>query len=681
MNNIDNNPLLQDWNTPYQTPPFRDIKVSHFIPAIEYALEKAYKNINKIIESREAATFENTVVALENSSTLLDRVTSVLFNLNHAETSDKLQEAASEASPLLSKFSNFVALNKELFAKVKSVYDNRELNVTDREDLVLLEKTYSSFVRNGANIESDSRVRYEEINTQLSKLSLKFGENVLKETNSYSLNITNREDLDGIPETILESAAETAKERSLDGWVFTLDAPSMGAFLKYATNRELREQIYKASAYVANQDNEFNNSKNVIEIANLRLEKANILGYSSYAEYVLEKRMAKEIDTVNDFIAKLHQRSKPQADNEYLEVNSFAKSSEFKGDKLEPWDWSFYSEKLKEERYGFNEEETKPYFELAKVQAGIFELADRLYGIKFEKIDSIQTYHEDVDTYKVLDSNSDLLAIFYTDFFPREGKSGGAWMTDYREQSNISGDMIRPLIQIVCNFSKPTATKPSLLTFGEVTTFLHEFGHAIHGIVANSRYGSSSGTSVYRDFVELPSQIMENWAFEKEWLDLFAVHYKNGEKIPQQLIDKIISSKNYLEGYQSERQLSFGAVDMGWHSVKKPITESPIEFEKEKMGPMNIFTPVENSCFSARFSHIFAGGYAAGYYGYKWAEVLDADAFEAFLESGDIFNKEIASRFRKELLEKGGTEHPMDLYIKFRGKEPSIDALLKRSGL
>ncbi|GET27260.1 M3 family metallopeptidase [Prolixibacter sp. NT017] len=675
----ESNPLLMKWNTPHETAPFNLIKTEDFVPAIDVALAEARKDVDAIINNPEPATFQNTIEALEVSGEQLDRVTGVLFNLNSAETNKELQAVAREVSPKLSEFGNYVSLNEDLFKRVKAVYDKRESLDLTPEQAKLLENSYKGFVRRGANLQGEAKKRYAEITTELAQLSLKFGENVLEETNAFELLITDEKDLSGLPEAVREAAQQLAKSKGKEGWMFNLQYPSYLPFMKYADNRELREKMYRAYTSRAFKDNEYNNEEIIHKIVNLRLEKANLLGFKSHADYVLSERMAETPEKVNSFLEELHEASKPYAEKEFKEVTDFAKANGLKGD-LQRWDWAYYSEKLKAEKYGFDEEEVKPYFQLEKVREGVFELAHRLYGLNFKENKDIQVYHPDVTAYDVFNADGSFLSVLYLDFFPREGKRGGAWMNDFRAQSNINGKMERPIITVVTNFTKPTETKPSLLTFDEVETFLHEFGHSLHGMLANTVYPSMSGTGVYRDFVELPSQIMENWATEKEWLDLFAVHYKTGEKIPAELVDKLIKARNFQSGYLSERQLSFGMDDMAWHSITKPVTEDVISFERRVMDKTELFPHVDGSCFNTAFSHIFAGGYAAGYYGYKWAEVLDADAFSMFKKNG-IFDKATAESFRKNILEKGGTQHPMELYKAFRGQEPTVDALLERSGL
>ena len=679
QNEILINPLLSAWTTPHQTPPFPEIKHEHYIPAIDATLQEAKDEVDLIINSEELPTFQNTIVALEVCGEKLERVTSVLFNLNSAETDDTIQAITREASPKLTEFSNYISLNEKLFTKVKAIYEQRLLLDLTSEDLWLLEKKYLGFVRSGANLEGEARVRYAGINTELSQLTLKFGENILAETNGYQLLITDPADLAGLPDSDIEEAAQVAKSKEKEGWVFTLHGPSFVGFMKYADNRDLREQMYRAYTSRGFRKNDKNNEENIRKMVNLKLERANLLGFKTHAHYVLAERMAENPQRVNDFLQQLHTAARPVAKKEYAEVLDFARTLGL-DQPLERWDWSYYSEKLKNASYGFDEQQVKPYFQLEKVCDGVFDLATRLYGLTFVVNREIPVYHPDAIGYEVYDQDGSFLSVLYVDFFPREGKSGGAWMNDLRPESHVNGKQIRPLITIVCNFTKPTDTKPSLLTFNEVTTLLHEFGHALHGMLANTTYPSHSGTNVYRDFVELPSQLMENWATQKEWLDLFAIHYETGEQIPAELVQKLIDAENFQSGYACERQLSFGFNDMAWHSITEPMNGDIVEFEQAAIAPTELFTPVNGSCLSTAFSHIFAGGYSAGYYGYKWAEVLDADAFSLFKTKG-IFDKDTATSFRKNILEKGGTEHPMKLYKAFRGQEPSIEPLLERSGL
>ncbi|MDI3528134.1 MAG: peptidyl-dipeptidase Dcp [Tenuifilum sp.] len=675
----DTNPLLASYDTPYQTPPFDKIKHEHYMPALDSAISMAKHEVEAIINNPEEPTFENTIEALDRSGKLLANVSNILFNLNEAETDSVLQQIVIEASPKLTDFSNDINLNPELFKRVKTVWEKRDsLNLT-QEQSMLLDKTYKGFVRNGANLSDADKEKFRAISRELSELSVKFNQNVLAETNNYYLHITKEDDLAGLPQSLIDAAAYTAKQKGVEGWVITLEYPMFGPFMKYADNRELRKEIYMAYTSRCFKGNEYDNQEIAKRIANLRLELANLLGYPNYATFVLENRMAETPEKVNEFLKQLIDASLPAAREEVKEVESYAHELGFKG-KLERWDWSYYSEKLKNAKYSYNEEELKPYFQLEKVIDGVFLLANKLYGLTFSPNSEIPVYHPDVKAYEVYDATGKFMAILYLDFFPREGKSGGAWMTSFRSQYKEDGQDIRPLVSIVTNFTKPTDKQPSLLTFYEFSTFLHEFGHALHGMLTECNYSSLSGTSVYRDFVELPSQIMENFALEKEYLDLFAVHYQTGEKIPQELVQKIIDSRNFNAGYSSLRQLGFGSLDMAWHSVTKPITMSVSDFESKVLQPLDVLPPVKGTNMSVTFGHIFDGGYAAGYYGYKWAEVLDADAFEVFKEKG-IFNPEVAKSFRENILSKGGTEHPMVLYKRFRGQEPTIDALLKRSGL
>ncbi len=676
----DKNPLLEKWNTPHQTPPFDLIKTEHIKPAMEIALKKAYTEINAIIDSKEKPTFKNTIVALELAGKSLNKVAYVMYNLNSTDTNPELMEIMRELAPQLSKFQTYVSLHPKLFEKIKVIYAKKAQLKLDAESARLLEENYKGFIRSGANLKGDAKKRYAEISAELARLTLEFGENVLNETNAYSLHVTDKKDLSGLPEHVITGAAYLAKQNKKEGWMFNLQFPSFYPFLKFGDNRKLREELYMAYNTRAFKDNEYNNETILKKIADLRLESAKLLGFESYADYVLDERMAQSKEKVNNFLEELHQASRPFALKEYKEVLELAKKSGFKGE-LKQWDWSYYTEKLKAKKFGFKESDVKPYFQLEKVTKGIFDLANTLYGISFKVNRDIQVYNKEVKAYEVYDKDDSFLGVLYMDFFPRQSKRGGAWSSSFRSQSNVNGKMIRPFKTVVCNFTKPTEDMPSLLTFGEVTTYLHEFGHALHGLFANTTYSSMSGTSVYRDFVELPSQVMENYAYEKEWLDTFAEHYKTGEKIPVDLVQKIIDARNFLAGSFSERQLSLGMCDMAWHSITKPVSDKSVkDIETESMAATSVFPTIKETSTSTAFNHIFSGGYAAGYYSYKWAEVLDADAFYYFKENG-IFNKKIASSFREHILSKGGTEHPMKLYVKFRGKEPSIDGLLKRSGL
>ncbi|WP_152286874.1 M3 family metallopeptidase [Flavicella marina] len=674
------NPLLEAFNTPYDTAPFSKIKNEHYKPAFEKAIEIAKEEISSIVDSKEKPSFSNTTEALEKSGRLLDRISSIFFNLNSAETNDEIQKIAQEVSPLLSEFSNDIRLNEDLFKRVKSVYEQRDALTLTNEQLMLLEKQYKGFSRNGANLKGADRDTLRTIDMQLSKLSLQFGENALAETNAYELHITDAETLKGLPEGALEAAKQTAKLKEKDGWLFTLDYPSYIPFMTYLENRELRKEMAIAFGKKAFQGNEFDNQNIVLEIVKLRQQRAELLGYDTHAHFVLEERMAETPETVLNFSNELLKKAKPAAQKEFDKLSIFAKKDGI--DQLQKWDGAYYSEKLKKELFDFDEEAIKPYFKLENVLNGAFTVATKLFGLQFEEIFDIDTYHEDVSTYKVTDANDNYIAIFYADFFPRAGKRNGAWMTSYKGQYIEDGINSRPHISNVCNFTKPTETKPSLLTFNEVTTLFHEFGHGLHGMLANTTYASLSGTSVSWDFVELPSQIFENWCYEEDVLKLFAKHYQTNEVIPMELIQKIKEASSFLEGMQTLRQLSFGLLDMSWHSQSEINFEQldVKKFESDAFSDTQLYPEVQENCMSTSFSHIFQGGYSAGYYSYKWAEVLDADAFEYFKENG-IFNKEIGEKFKNTVLSQGGTLKPMDLYIAFRGKKPNSDALLKRAGL
>lgn len=674
------NPLVKEWNTPFQTPPFNSIKTEHYKPAMLYAIEQAKQEVNAIIVNRARPDFENTIVALERAGGLLNRISGVFFNINECMTSDQLQQIYMEIIPDLTAYGNDVSMNPLLFAKVKEVYDQRDDIALTTEQRMLLEKTYKSFIRSGALLEGAAKEEYRKVSEELSMLTNQYQMNVLAEQNAFFLNITNKKDLAGLPDYVIAAAREEAKARKQKGWTFTLQYPSFSPFMQYADNRDLREKMWRASAFEANNNNDKDNKEIARKIANLRLRMAQLLGYSSYAEYALEERMAQNPQTVNKFINDLFEASMPFAEKEVKEVQDYANAHGFVG-QIQRWDFSYWSEKLKNDKYAMDPSMFKPYFKLENVKKGVFDLADRLYNIEFRENNQIEKYHPDVTVYEVYDkADGKFLAVLYMDFFPRESKRSGAWMTAFREQYiDENGNDVRPLIQLVCNFTKPTSKEPSLLTFDEVNTFLHEFGHCLHGIFALGTYQSISGTSVYRDFVELPSQIMENFATEKEFLDMFAVHYKTGEKIPQELIDKLIASQRYLAGYMSVRQLSFGMIDMAWHTITSPYTGDVIAMEKNAIAKTELMPVVENSVMTTSFGHIFAGGYAAGYYGYKWAEVLDADAFAAFKEKG-IFNREVSTSFRKNILSQGGKKHPMELYKAFRGHEPTNEALLRRCG-
>lgn len=670
-----NNPLLQ----PFNTAPFSKIENKHFLPAIKQLIRDTKDEINTITENTDEPTFKNSVEALERTGEQLNRVTGIFFNLNSAETNEEIQKIAQEVSPLLSDFKNDLLLNEALFKRVKSVYDRKDSLTLTAEESMLLEKQYKGFARNGANLSEDKKEKLRKIDQDLSKLSLTFGEHVLAETNKYELHITDEDKLSGLPEGAKEEAADTAKEKGKDGWMFTLAYPSYIPFMTYADNRELRKELSLTFGSKAFHKDELDNQEIVLQIANLRYQRAQLLGYDSHAHFVLEERMAETPEKVNSFLDELLQKAKPAAQKEFAELETFAKGLDGI-DQLQKWDGAYYAEKLKQKRFNLDDEKLKPYFELKNVINGVFTVAKKLYGLSFEEVNDIDKYHPEVKTYRVTDADDALVAIFYADFHPRAGKRNGAWMTIYKQQEIKNGNNERPHISIVCNFTKPTASKPSLLTFNEVTTLFHEFGHALHGMLANTTYASLSGANVYWDFVELPSQILENWCYEKETLELFATHYKTGEVIPMEYVKKIKESAAFHEGMKTLRQLSFGMLDMAWHGGNPTEIKDVKAHEKEAFGETVLYPDVASNCMSTSFSHIFQGGYSAGYYSYKWAEVLDADAFAYFKEEG-IFNKTVADKFKNFVLSQGGTEDPMELYIKFRGKKPNPDALLKRAGL
>ncbi len=670
-----NNPLL----TPFDTAPFSKIKNEHFKPAFLQAMNDVRAEIDAITGNSKTANFENTIEALEFSGQQLDRVSSVFFNLNSAETNEDIQKIAQEISPLLSELSNDITLNADLFARVKSVYKQKEALNLSVEQETLLDKKYKGFSRNGANLPKDKKKRLREIDAESSKLKLQFGENILAETNKYQKHLTNENDLDGLPEGEKEAAAQLAKSKDKEGWVVTLDYPSYIPFMKYAKNRELRKELSMAFGGRGFHGDNLDNQKNVLKIAKLRHERANLLGYKAHAHFVLEERMAETPEKVHEFLSELLEKAKPAAEREFTQLEDFAKELD-NIDQLQKWDSSYYSEKLKQKLFSLDDEQLKPYFKLENVIAGVFKVAEKLFDLRFEEVYDIDKYHEDVKTYRVYDGKDEFVSLFYADFHPRAGKRGGAWMTSYKSQYVKDGENIRPHISNVCNFTKPTENKPSLLTFNEVTTLFHEFGHGLHGMLANTVYPSLSGTSVYWDFVELPSQVMENWCYEKEALQLFAVHYKTGEPIPMHLVKKIKGSATFQEGMATLRQLSFGLLDMSWHGADPSNINDVKEQETKAFEGTNLYPKTAKTCMSTAFSHIFQGGYSSGYYSYKWAEVLDADAFAYFKEKG-IFDKKVATAFKDNILSKGGTENPMVLYKRFRGAEPKVEALLERAGL
>ncbi len=671
--------LTQKFTTKHDTAPFSQIKIEDFLPAFNAAIEMARAEIDAITNNPEPATFENTIEAMAFSGDRLDRISSIFFNLHSAETNDDIQQIAVEVSPLLSEFGNDIRLNEKLFNRVRDVYAQKENLKLTPEQTTLLDKKYKSFSRNGATLPEEKKNELREIDKELSKLSLQFGENVLNETHAFELHITDEKELSGLPEGTIEAARETAESKGKDGWVFTLDYPSYVPFVTYSDNRELRKKMAIAFGAKGFNGNHLDNRKIVLQIAKLRHDRANLLGYKSHADFVLEERMAGSPQKVKQFLQELLDKARPAAQREFKQLQEFAKKRDGI-EQLQKWDGAYYSEKLKQELFNLDDEQLKPYFKLENVLEGAFTVANRLFGLTFVEINDIDKYHEDVKTYEVKDITGKLVSIFYADFFPRKGKRNGAWMTSYKSQYVVGGNNERPHVSIVCNFTKPTETKPSLLTFNEVTTLFHEFGHALHGMLADTTYPSLSGTSVYWDFVELPSQILENWCYEPEALALFAHHYETGEVIPTEFVNRIRESASFQEGMATMRQLSFGLLDMGWHSEDPSGITDVKAFETAQFSSTQLYPEVAENAMSTAFSHIFQGGYSSGYYSYKWAEVLDADAFEHFRENG-IFNPEIAQKFKENILSKGGTEHPMVLYKRFRGQEPKPEALLKRAGL
>lgn len=677
--NMSSNPLLQPFDTPHQTAPYDKIKPEHFLPALKEAMAQGKKEIDAIVNNKAKPTFENTIIALEQGGENVGKVSSILFHLNGAETNPEIQKTVREASPLLTEYGNDITLNDKLFARVKAVWDQRDKLKLDTESAMLLEKTYKSFARNGANLNAADKEKLRGINKELSQLSIKFSENNLAETNEYSLVVTDEKDLAGLPDFVKEAAKAAAKRLNKEGWVFTLHAPSYGPFMQYADNRDLRKQLFLAYNGRGFNGSKNDNKDNIAQIVKLRYEKAKLLGYATWADYILEERMANSKQIVNNFLNDVKKYAEPAAARELAELTAYAKKNGFTEDKLQRWDVSYYSEKLKKEKYAINDELLKPYFKLENVLDGIFALTNKLYGISFKENKNIPGWHPEVKAYEVFDKDGKFLAVWYGDYFPRTGKRAGAWNNSVQDQWIENGVEYRPHVVNVCNFSRPTDTKPSLLSFGEVTTLFHEFGHALHAMLAKGKYQTTSGTSVAWDFVELPSQIMENFAEEPEVLRMFAKHYQTGEVIPQEYIEKIRASSNFMAGLANLRQIGLGMIDMAWHS-NVPNGESVAQIEEKADVGAQIYPKVEGVSVSTAFSHIFAGGYSAGYYSYKWSEVLDADAFELFKEKG-IFNQEVATSFRENVLSKGGSEKPMVLYKRFRGREPKPEAMLKRAGL
>ena len=672
------NPLLTKSTLTYGAPQFDKIENQHYIPAFKQAIAEAKAEIDSIVNNPDEPTFENTIEALEYAGSTLNQVSHIFYNLLEANTNEEMQNIAEEISPLTTEFSMYVSLNESLFQRVKKIYNQKNNTNLNAEETRLLEKTYESFARNGANLSSKNKEIYSKYIEELSLLSLQFGKNVLAATNAFSLNLTDENDLIGLPDYVKEQAADAAKDKGLEGWLFNLTAPSYIPFMKFSERRDLREKMYRAYNTRA-FGGELDNSHIIKRIAELRILTAKLLGYTNYAEYKTERRMVKNPDAISDFLNKLLTPALPKAKQEVAELNIYAKANGFNKENIMPWDFSFYAELLRLEKYDLNDEQLKPYFQLEHCINAIFDLANRLYGLTFNELKDIPVYHQDVKVYDVKDRDGSHLALFYADFFPRESKRGGAWMTEFRGQRIYNNIDERPLISIVTNFTKPTADTPSLITHDEFTTLLHEFGHALHGILTKGKYESMTGTSVDHDFVELPSQIMENWCYEPEYLNTFAKHYQTGETIPSELIDKIVESKNYLSAYYHIRQLQFGILDMAWHTLTEIFESDPLTFEKNALSATNVLPSIPECIISTAFSHIFAGGYCAGYYSYKWAEVLAADGFSRFKENG-IFNQEVASSFR-ELLEKGDSIDPAVLYRNFRGHDPEPEALLKQLGI
>ncbi len=681
MVQAESNPFFGKYKTPFETPPFDKIKTEHYEPAFKRGIAELKEDIEKIANNPEPATFENTIVALDRSGELLNRVSGAFFNVLSANANDEMMEISQRISPDLTESSNNIYLNEKLFARVKAVYDQRQSLNLSVEDARLLDETYRAFQESGATLSAEDKEKYRALTTELSLLSLQFDQNALKDQNRFEMLLTDEKDIAGLPESIREAAAHLAKEKGKEGWLFTLDAPSYVPFMRYADSRTLREKMYRAYMSTGNKGDEYDNKEIIRKLVNGRLALAQLMGYPNYAAFELSHKMAKNTDNVYKLLNQLLDAYKPVAINEYNAVQGFAMGMEQQNMQVMPWDWSYYSEKLKDLRFKVNDEMTRPYFQLENVKKGVFGLATQLYGLTFKENKKIPVYDKEVQAYEVYDAEGNFKAVLYTDFFPREGKQSGAWMNGIRSQyRDAKGKDVRPQIIIVMNFTRPTDTKPSLLTFDEVETLLHEFGHALHGICADGTYASLSGTSVYQDFVELPSQIMENWLTEKEYLDQIAVHYETGEKIPQELVQKLIDASNFNTGYACCRQVSFGLLDMAWHTITEPFEGDVVAFEKKAWAPAAVVPEVPEACMSTSFGHLFSGGYAAGYYGYKWAEVLDADAFSVFKEKG-IFNKEVAKSFYDNILSKGGTEDPAVLYKRFRGQDPTIDALLIRNGI
>lgn len=685
------NILLQEvWNTPYGVPPFGEIKLEDYLPAVKELIAQGKERVNQIAGNPEAPTFQNTIEALEFAGLKFNRAMRVFFNLNSAETNDSMQALAMELSPMLTEYNNDISLNEKLFQRVKQVYETQDRSQLTTEQKTLLENSYKGFVLSGANLSPEQKEEFRKITEELSTLGLRFEQNLLAATNAFKLYITDEADLSGLPESVREAAANEAKNspdeaHHTGGWLFTLDQPSYGPFMMNADRRDLREQLYRA--YNSRSfGGEFDNQHTILKIVNGRLKMAQLLGFTSYADYALADRMAENKGKVNDLLEELLVQTKSYADGEVGLIGKYAEGKGLAG-KLMPWDFSYYTEKYQEENFDLTDEMTRPYFKLDKVQEAMFMLANKLYGLTFKENSDIPVYHPDVHAFEVYDDparGGGMLAVLYIDYFPRPGKQGGAWMTSFRDAyvDPATGEGVLPVVSLVCNFTKPTESRPSLLSFGEVTTIFHEFGHGLHGMLGRGSYPGQTGTSVYRDFVELPSQIMENWVSEKEFLDLWAAHYETGEKMPAELIQKIVDTKRFMAAYGNVRQLQFGIGDMAWHSITEPLAAnaSVPEFERQATAKTQMLPVVDGTCFAPSFSHIFAGGYAAGYYSYKWAEVLEADAYAKFKAKG-IFDKGVATSFRDNILTPGGSEHPMVLFVRFAGEEPTVGPLLEKMGI
>ena len=673
------NPFFcKKYNTPHEVPPFDKIRFEHYEPAMMEGMRLENEAIEALCNNPEEPTFENTI--LPKTGEMLENVTSVFFNLLSACNSPEMEELSQKMAPLLSEHSNRITMNEKLFLRIKHVWENR--HILDSEQQILMEKIYDGFLRAGADLPKEQKEELAELRKEMSQISLQFSQNELHDINAWFMHLTEEADIEGLPESAVAAARQEAETRGLDGWVITLQAPSYGPFMQYSKRRDLREKVYRAMNSICTHDNENNNFDNVRSLVNMRQHIAHIMGYKNYADFVLERRMAKDVQHVNDLMDKLLSAYRPIAEEEVKEIEQMARQTEGEDFKLQPWDFSHYAYLLKMQRYNIDSEMLRPYLPLEQVKEGVFSLATRLYGINFEHANDIPVYHPDVVACRVLDADGSFLAVLYADFHPRSNKQSGAWMTTYREQwvEESTGENVRPIVSIVMNFTKPTSDRPALLTLGEVETFLHEFGHALHAIFSQVRYEALSCTNVYWDFVELPSQFMENYAIEPEFLATFARHYKTGEILPEEYIQRIRQSRNFQCGYACCRQVSFCLLDMAYYTLTTPLTEDIPTFEQRAWAPAMVLDTLDNSCMSVRFGHIMSGGYSAGYYSYKWAEVLDADAFSVFQKEG-IFNAETANRFRREVLSRGCSEHPMTLYKNFRGGEPTIDALLKRNDI